>query len=165
VRAYASTSRPKSAMRPSLGRVSPLIRLKKRGFARAVGPDDRSPLARAERQTHAVDRAEAPELLAETLRLSAAAARPVTSATCTGSAVVHGLLQGNLRLVLPELRDGRVGVDDGFQSSRRPSSRPCGCRCLDRVARRCRASRTLRGVGISTCASPPGISPDSPRRR
>src|SRR6266446_5391867 len=136
-------------MRPSLGRVSPLIRLKSVVLPAPLGPmiARRSP-GPTVRLTPSTAR-RPPNSLQRPLRLSAAATRPVTSAGLARRevAVVHGLLQEIFGLVLPELRDGRVGVDDGVPELAVPLLDLADVDVLDRVAVGVELHRTSRGVG------------------
>ena len=54
-------SRPNSAIEPSSGAISPVIRLNKRGLAGAVGADDQPPLARRDSEIDALGDAQAAE--------------------------------------------------------------------------------------------------------
>src|SRR5258705_9277995 len=136
-------------MRPSVGRVSPLIRLNKVVLPAPLGPMSarRSP-GPTVRLTPSTARSP-PKSFERPLRLSAATAPSITSAILAGRevAVVDGLLQEFLRLVLPELRDGRVRVDDGVPELTVLLLDLANVDVLDRVAVGVELQRPARRIG------------------
>src|SRR4029434_3710619 len=109
------TSRPNSEMRPPVGRVSPLIRLNRVVLPAPLGPMiarfSPGPISRLTPSTARSP----PNSFERPARLRTTASRVAISAGLGRRivAVVHGLLQEVVGLVLPELGDVRIGLDDG----------------------------------------------------
>src|SRR2546422_2149673 len=114
------TPGPNRPTRRSVGGVSPLIKLNRVVLPAPFGPmmARRSPDPTA-RLTPSSARSP-PNSFERSVRLSAGLGDPVMSLARPSAVlarrkvpVVHGLLQEIVRLILPELRDGRIGMDDG----------------------------------------------------
>src|SRR5439155_3510959 len=146
-------------MRPSVGLVSPLIRLNSVVLPAPLGPmiARRSP-GPTVRLTPSTARSP-PNSFESPLRLSATARSVMRLGWSDGLGsasavlarrevtVVHGLLQEILGPVLPELRDGRVGLNHGVPELAALLLHLADVDVLDRVAIRVELHRAPRRVG------------------